>query len=75
MVKTVCTSGKFIAKLLNYIKLLDSYGLLISWSQKNNFFFESKITSHVHMFYFINVISKRRVCYRSKVISVESFLS
>ena len=52
MVKTVCTSGKFIAKLLNYIKLLDSYGLLISWSQKNNFFFESKITSHVHMFYF-----------------------
>ena len=43
MVKTLCTSGKFIAKLLNYIKLLDSYGLLISWSQKNNFFLNLKL--------------------------------
>ena len=38
-------------------------------------FLKSKITSQVHMFYFINVIFKRRVCYRSKVISGESFLT
>ena len=58
--KTLCTSGKCIAKLLNYIKLRDSNGLLINQLESKAviFFLKSKITSQLHMFYFINVIFK-----------------